>query len=311
MTAPPTLDAAAAPHLEADGPSMTRLMWDVLFGLLPVIAVALWTFGAAAALQLSVCLAAALLTEAVCSRLRGRRVPLLDGSAAITGLILACSLPPGLPWYAGALGGVVAVGLGKAVFGGLGQNVFNPAMVGRAFLMACFPVMMTRWRAPGTVDALSGATPLAAARFEGVATPLEPLLTGQVPGSLGETSAAAILLGGLWIFVRGAGDWRPCAGMLVAVAGIAALSSSPLGVAGHLLSGGVMLGACFIVTDPVTTPLSARGRWLFGLCCGGLVMLIRLHGGYAEGVMFAVLLCNAATPLIDRLTMPRPLGGVA
>jgi electron transport complex protein RnfD len=301
------------------GSTTRRMMIDVLVALLPVVAVSIWLFRGDAVRVVLLCVAVAYGSEAIACRMRNRKFTLNDGSVLITAVLLAMSLPPQLPTFAICLGTFVAVALGKQAFGGLGHNLFNPAMVGRAFLMACFPAAMTQWTAPATVpsaiDAVSTATPLAAAKFSGEFSDLGPLLTGNVAGSLGETSAIAIVLGGLWLLWRRAGDWRLTIGMLVGVS-IAAIaemalrgSKASFGMVSHLSSGGVLLAAFFIVTDPVTTPLSVRGRWCFGLFVGIVVMVIRLFAGYPEGVMFAVLLGNAVTPLINQWTMPTPVGG--
>jgi electron transport complex protein RnfD len=232
------------------------------------------------------------------------------------------------------LGGMAGVGLGKLIFGGLGQNLFNPALVGRAFLQASFPTSITTWSAPvqpggffsvppslfapplmsAKVDAMSAATPLGLAKFESQLTDLGPLLLGNTAGSLGETSAALLLVCGVWLAVRRMFDWRLPVSTLLSVAifsGILHLVSPqgypPPGF--MLLSGGLLFGAIFMVTDPVTTPTTPRGAWIFGAGVGALVVLIRLFGGLPEGVMYAILLMNAVTPHITRHTQPRPLGG--
>jgi electron transport complex protein RnfD len=311
----PRLETIAGPHIVHPGLSTRSMMGDVVIGLSPPLLAALFYFREVALQQLVVCLVCAWATEFVCCRMRGRKSTLIDGSATVTALIFALSLPPLLPWYATAIGMFTAVALGKMVFGGLGFNVFNPAMVGRAFLMLSFPIEMTSWAAPVTVDAITRPTPLAAAKFSGEITELSPLFFGNVPGSLGETSALAILAGGLWILWRRAADWRLTVGTIVGVASIALLQSltsepsrSP-GVLGHLCAGSVLFAAFFIVTDPVTSPLTRRGRWSFGLLVGVLTMMIRWFGGYPEGVMFSVLLANAVVPLIDRATPTTPVGG--
>jgi len=315
----PDIETTPGPHL-VDRPFTTRrMMVDVLIGLAPAMAAAVWFFRQHAVIQVAVCVAAALATEAVFCWARRRKPSLLDGSAVVTGVILAFSLPPKLPLYATVMGAVAAIGLGKMVFGGLGYNIFNPAMVGRAFLMACFAGPMTSWVAPKTLDAMTTATPLAGAVSKVAAavipTSLVPLLTGNVSGCLGETSAAMILLGGLWVLIRRAGDWRLTAGMLLGVSLVAGIeqlakpAGHSLGVAGHLAAGGAMLAAFFIVTDPVTTPLTRLGRWIFGLGVGILVVLIRLFSNLPEGVMYAVLVMNAVSPLLNRWTAPRPVGG--
>ena len=315
-TAPrPQLETTAGPHIVHPGLSTRSMMRDVLIGLAAPLLAALYFFRAAALQQLVICLLGAWATEYICCRMRGQKSTLVDGSVTVTALIFALSLPPLLPWYATAIGMFTAVALGKMVFGGLGFNVFNPAMVGRAFLMLSFPIEMTRWAAPLTVDSITRPTPLAAAKFSGEITELSPLFFGNVSGSLGETSALAMLAGGLWILWRRAADWRLTVGMIVGVASMAflqSLTSDPsrsLGVLRHLCAGSVLFAAFFIVTDPVTSPLTRKGRWIFGLLVGALTMLIRWFGGYPEGVMFSVLLANAVVPLIDRATPTTPVGG--
>lgn len=311
----PPLETIAGPHIVHPGLSTRSMMQDVLVGLAAPVLAALYFFRTAALLQLVVCLVCAWATEWLCCRMRGRRSTLADGSVTVTALIFALSLPPLLPCYATAIGMITAVTLGKMVFGGLGFNVFNPAMVGRAFLMLSFPIEMTNWAAPITVDAVTRPTPLAAAKFSAQMTDMSPLFFGNVAGSLGETSALAVLVGGLWLLWRRAADWRLTIGMIAGVAAVALLQSltsdpsqSP-GVLRHLCAGSVLFAAFFIVTDPVTSPLTRNGRWMFGLLVGILTMTIRWFGGYPEGVMFSVLLSNAVVPLIDRATPTTPVGG--
>jgi Na+-translocating ferredoxin:NAD+ oxidoreductase subunit D len=316
VTQEPKLETAAGPHLFDSSTSTKRMMWDVLLGLIPAALCALWYFRGFAVLQLAVALATALATEWAFCRLRGKKTTLMDGSVAITAVLLVMSLPPRLPIYATVIGTFVAVALGKMLFGGLGHNIFNPAMVGRAFLMACFPALMTQWALPVTVDATTKATPLAQSRFDQTVVEVGPLLTGDgVSGSIGETAAIPILVGGLFLLWRRSADWRLTVGMLASGALIALAdqlfsdNEASLGVIGHLCSGGFMLGAFFIITDPVSTPVTIKGRWCFGIGVGVLTMIIRLFAGYPEGVMFAVLVGNACTPLLNRWTMPTPLGG--
>ena len=311
----PPLETIAGPHIVHPGLSTRSMMRDVLIGLAAPVLAALYFFRTAALQQLAICLVCAWFTEMICCRMRGRKSTLSDGSVTVTALIFAMSLPPLLPWYATAIGMFTAVALGKMAFGGLGFNVFNPAMVGRAFLMLSFPIEMTSWAEPLTVHATTQATPLAAAKFSGQMTEVAPLFLGNVSGSLGETSALALLVGGLWILWRRAADWRLTVGMLAGIAAIAFLQSltsdsphSP-GVVRHLCAGSVLLAAFFIVTDPVTSPLTRNGRWIFGLLVGVFTMMIRWFGGYPEGVMFSVLLANAIVPLIDRATPTTPVGG--
>jgi electron transport complex protein RnfD len=319
-TGPRGFLVSSAPHLAA-GATTRWIMFQVVLAMTPMFLVAVWLYHLNAVVLCVTTVAACLLTEAVFNRARGRSLAsLTDGSAIVTGLILAFSLPPALRPYQAFIGGVVAIGLAKMVFGGIGQNLFNPAMVGRAFLMVCFPVAMTTWSEPGTlkiigVDAVTQATPLAAAKFHTASlAALWDLFVGKVGGCVGETSALAALIGGLYLVIRRVADWRQPLGMLGAAAIFAAIAhaSAPdqyAGVLYHLNSGALMFGAFFIATDYVGAPVTPWGRLIFGVGAGLLVMLIRLFGGYPEGVMYAILIMNALTPLIERWTTPTPFGG--
>nr|VFK23585.1 MAG: electron transport complex protein RnfD [Candidatus Kentron sp. MB]VFK27957.1 MAG: electron transport complex protein RnfD [Candidatus Kentron sp. MB]VFK74478.1 MAG: electron transport complex protein RnfD [Candidatus Kentron sp. MB] len=310
-----------------------QAMWDVLYALIPVICAALWFFGLSAALVLVATVAGALITERLFSpSSRDVRIR-TDASTLVTGLLLGVTLPPSLPLWMAFVGGVVAIGLGKLVWGGLGQNLFNPALVGRAFLMAAFPTAMTTWAPHGNadtffavyasnfalplmsagVDGATAATPLALIKFHHEMPPLLPLFLGNVPGSAGETSGLLILLGGVYLLLRQVIDWRILVGLLGSVAVLSGLLywfdptcyPDPLVT---LLSGGLLFGAVFMATDPVTSPITPKGALFFGIGIGMLVVLIRGFGGYPEGVMYAILLMNATTPLIERLTQPRAFG---
>jgi electron transport complex protein RnfD len=273
------------------------------------------------------------LTEHLLCKAARRASSVGDLSAVVTGLLYALTLPPHLPLWMVALGGVVAVALGKMLFGGLGGNVFNPALVGRAFLQAAFPVAMTHWwpafnadrfaalPSPSLTlpfaqplhDAVSAATPLAAFKFSHVDTAVVDLLLGNTAGALGETCALALLAGGVYLALRRVLDWRiPLALLGVVAAGsVIANLFDPARYATAefmLFSGGLMLGAWFMATDPVGAPLTARGRVLFGAIIGALVLVVRWWGGMPEGVMYAILLGNALTPLLDRVTRPRTYG---
>ena len=315
----PLLYVAPSPHLPGrEGAASARwMMLDVLIGLIPVVLVALYVFHWYAVKQLVVCVSSCLIAEFAFTAWRGKTSTLCDYSALVTGVILALSLPWSAPWYIGVVAGVVAIGLGKVVFGGLGQNIFNPAMAGRAFVMICFPAALgaAAYQAGGAaLDVLTRATPLTAAKQLGVTTSLGPLLAGTVNGSLGETSALACLLGGLYLCARRTASWEIPLGVLVSVAVIGGLvdllhAGRGFTFAHHLLGGALFFGAFFIATDPVSSPLTPKGKWIFGAGIGFFVMLIRLFSGYPEGVMFAVLLMNALVPLINRWTIPRPVGG--
>lgn len=306
-----------------------RIMGDVLIALVPPLAAAVWFFGIGAALVVAAATLGAAGTEWLLGG-RPRGGTLGDGSAAVTGLVLGLTLPPSLPLWMAFLGGAVAIALGKRAWGGLGHNLFNPALVGRAFLQAAFPIAITTWVPPGgplavyrgnfalpflqpAADAATAATPLNLMKFEGLREASAGLAWGAVPGSVGETSAVAILLGGLYLLARRAFDWRIPAGVLATVA--AASGVLHLVDPGRyptpafmLLSGGLLFGTVYMATDPVTSPLAPRGAWLFAAGIGLLVVLIRLWGGLPEGVMYAILVMNAATPLLDRATQPRAFG---
>lgn len=305
---------------------MRRVMIDVLIALTPAVATGIYVFGWHGAMQMGICVVSCLFFEALFQKLRGRPQTVGDLSAVVTGLILGMSIPWAAPWYVGVVGSAVAIIIAKMLFGGLGSNIFNPAMAGRAFLQACFAGQMTRYLLPGGVSPphaveivsqatgiVSQATPLTAGKFEQVAFPLKDLALGCINGSVGETGAIACLIGGLYLILRHSASWRIPLGMLAAAAVVAginqALTDTVLTVGHHLLAGGLMFGAFFIATDPATTPLSKRGRWAFGIGTGLLVMLIRLFANIPEGVMYAVLVMNMTVPLIDRWTVPRPVGG--
>jgi len=328
----PHLIVRPAPFFRA---AMTtqQAMLDVVYALAPVIGAALWFFGLSAALVLVATVAGAVVTSMLFSS-RSKRVGIrTDASTLVTGLLLGVTLPPPLPLWMAFVGGAVAVGLGKLVWGGLGQNLFNPALVGRAFLMAAFPTAMTTWVPHGNpdsfftvhasnfaiplmsagIDGMTAATPLALIKFHHEMPPLLPLFFGNVSGSPGETSGLLILLGGVYLLLRQVIDWRILVGVLGSVAALAALLylfdpsryPDPLVT---LLSGGLLFGAVFMVTDPVTSPTTPKGAMFFGIGVGMLVVLIRGFGGYPEGVMYAILLMNATTPLIERITQPRAFG---
>jgi electron transport complex protein RnfD len=237
----------------------------------------------------------------------------------VTGVILGLSLPWSAPWYVGVVASAVAIGFGKAAFGGLGQNIFNPAMVGRAFVMISFASSLgatSYVRPEASLEILTQATPLTAAKeLSGSIPQLWALFLGNANGSLGETSVLACLVGGIYLCLRRSAVWQVPVSMVASatlVAGIANLliPDTPLTVLQHLTSGALVFSAFFIATDPVSSPLTDRGQLLFGAGIGALVVVIRLFSNYPEGVVFAVLLMNAVVPLINRVTIPEPLGGL-
>ncbi|RME83627.1 MAG: RnfABCDGE type electron transport complex subunit D [Zetaproteobacteria bacterium] len=342
--------AVSSPHWHG-GDSIRRIMWDVVVALVPAFLVAVWLYGWLAVLVVGASVATAIVSEAAFLKARGLPVAprLADGSAVITGMLLGLMLPPTTVWWMVVAGAAFAIVVVKQSFGGLGYNLFNPAVSARVMLMVSFPAAMTQWAVPMPLgaahdwydfatawrvfahglgaldrwDAVSTATPLGAvdlALREGRSA-LEALSNwqasaafwGMEPGSLGETSAAAIVLGGIWLLWRNVITWHVPASYLLSLALCAAIAHALAperfpGVAFHWLSGGVMLAAWFVATDPVTSPSTPSGRLVFGAGCGVLTWLIRSFGNYPEGAMFAVMIMNAATPLIDRYLRPRVYG---
>jgi electron transport complex protein RnfD len=319
---------SSSPHIHS-GETTDRVMRQVIYALLPACAVAIYFFGWRALLVLALCTAGCMAVEAACQRMMGKEVTVSDGSAAVTGILLALNLPPASPWWLALVGAAAAIAIGKQVYGGLGYNPFNPALVARVVLLISFPVQMTTWTAPAPlfsgVDAVTTATPLGEMKTAvmltgklpaGLQGGLGSFFLGNMAGSLGEVSALALLLGAAWLLYRRIITWHiPVAflGTVVVLSGIFWLVNptrypSPLF---HLLTGGLMLGALFMATDMVTSPVTTRGMLVFGAGCGLLTVLIRLFGGYPEGVSFAILLMNSATPLIDRFTRPKKFGYVA
>jgi electron transport complex protein RnfD len=349
----PRLLLQSAPHVHSPL-TVRKAMLEVIIALIPATIAGIWLFGLPAAIVIGVCTVACLATEAISLYFRDKPVDLSDGSAFVTGLLLALTLPPSSPVWMCVIGSVVAISLGKHVFGGLGANMFNPALVGRVFLAISFPDLMTKWTAPiergvaMAADALTEATTAATAAADAVAeavtsattaataaatavvdaatsattgasamvdaataaTPLAqgltdgymPLLLGNHMGTIGETAAIALIIGGIYLIARRIIDWKLPASILVSVVVMALLfGQDPIF---HLLTGGLLLGAFFMATDWVTSPVTPKGRVVFGISIGVLIMVIRLWGSYPEGVTFAILLMNTATPLINEITRP-------
>lgn len=332
-----------SPHIS--GPLSTRrVMGDVIIGLMFPFAAAVYYFRLYAIILTAICVIACLITEYLCNLIRQRQKPaesLCDLSAVVTGIILAFSIPPAFPLWAAVIGSVFAIAIGKMVFGGLGSNIFNPAMAGRAFLTASFGMLMTTWTVPATIDpampkiglttntsysedaiARTQATPLAHSKeavktksgAKAVEKQLKAAFLGEVGGCLGETSALMIILGGLYMLVRKTISIHTPLAVLISTSVFAVIAYliNPqvyMSPQMHLASGGILLCAFFIATDPVTAPLSIKGMWIFGIGVGALTMLIRIIGEYPGGVMYSVLLMNCLTPLIDRFCKLTPAGG--
>lgn len=341
------IELNTSPHFKAKA-TTDQIMLNVVYATMPLCAFAVFTFGLSAFLLILTAPLACVLTEHLFCRLAGKESTVGDYSALITGILLALTLPPSLPLWMAAVGGFVSIALGKVLFGGLGHNPFNPALVGRAFLQAAFPVAITTWSPsfwpsvwsldrfthvllptlslpfmkaesavgyihPLSVDAFSGATPLTMMKFEHAMTPVSNLFFGMSPGSTGETSAFLILLCGSYLVARRMMDWRIPAGV---VGSAFVLSAVFYALAPDkypppfftLCSGGLMLGAVFMASDMVGSPTTPMGVWLYGILIGTITVAIRVLGGLPEGVMYAILLGNAMTPLINRYTQPRVYG---
>lgn len=306
------LTVSLSPHVHTTV-STRRMMWNVIIALMPALAVAVYTFGWPALRVTLISLAASMATEWICTRFMQRRpMTLTDGSVIITAILLAFNLPSILPWWMVVIGAVVAVAIGKMSFGGLGCNIWNPALVGRVFLLLSFPAAMTTWPEgiPSDGDAATGATILQAVNDGSLAASgnadLLDMALGRMNGSLGETGALAILAGLGWLLLTRTVSWH----IPVSVTGAAALLSWALG--GNplldILSGGLLLGACFMATDYVTSPMTRKGQLIYGTMIGIITIVIRRFGAYPEGMSFAILLMNSFTPLINRYCRPAVFG---
>jgi electron transport complex protein RnfD len=318
----------ASPHLKSPD-STPKIMWHVNASLVPIILVSVYYFGPSALYVIGAATLGSMGTE----YLFGPKKSLWDGSAAITGILLGLCLPAGFPLWMAFLGGAFGVAFGKLVFGGLGQNPFNPALVGRAFLQAAFPTAITTWpsgemawgalkgpnfgipllMSEGGADVVTAATPLGLWKFEGEITELLGLMIGRTGGSLGETSGILILICGGYLAARKYMNWRIPLGIFVTVfvfSEVLYLFNGEVYPPAFfmLFSGGLMLGAVYMATDMVTSPVTNTGSWIYAIGIGVLVVLIRVWGGLPEGVMYAILLMNALVPFIDRATQPRVFG---
>jgi electron transport complex protein RnfD len=327
-----TLNISTSPHI-TKGVTTDSIMLNVVLALIPVAVFAVFSFGLSALMVLLVATLSCVLTEHFLCHSSGRESTISDWSAVITGLLLGLTLPPNFPLWMAFCGGVISIALGKHVFGGLGYNVFNPALVGRAVLQAAFPVAITTWHpsfladrftafASSTfalpfmeprVDAVTSATPLAAFKFDQVVTDTQELALGLISGSTGETCALLIIAGGIYLAVRKMLNWRiPVAvlGSAFVLSGILYLVNSEVYPSPFfmLFSGGLMLGAIFMATDMVSSPITPLGVVIYGSMIGLLTIIIRIWGGLPEGVMYAILLANATSPHIDNLVRNRVYG---
>ena len=315
QTPEPITHVAPSPHVDQKAMTTRRMMTDVLIALTPLVVLSIVFFKQAAVIQLALCVGTCLIAEMMMTFLRRKPLSVFDASAVVTGVILALSLPATSPWYVTVIAGASAVILAKMLFGGLGQNIFNPAMVGRAFVMICFAQFLGAGAyvdADSGISAITQPTPMTVYSEGGEVPSLLALLLGNTNGSLGETCGLACLAGGLFLCFRRTAAWQIPAGVLLSTAvigGLLQLKGSEFTVLHHLLGGALLFGAFYIATDPVTSPITPKGRWIFGIGLGAMVMMYRELSGYPEGVMFAVLVMNAVTPLINRWTIPRPVGG--
>ncbi len=278
------------------------MMKGMLIALAPVTLFAIYSYRLNALLLILVSVAAAVASEALYQYLTKKPIKINDLSAIVTGLLLALTVSPSLPLYVVAAGAVFGIVIGKQLFGGYGKNIFNPALFGRLFIIYAFPGTMDPWLTP--VDGMATATPLQILRSEGALTPLMDLFLGTIPGSLGETSALLLLIGAAWLIYNRYANWRIPLSCLIAVIIVCLLTGQ--NVFFHLLSGSLLLGAFFMATDPITSPKTQIGRYIFGFGVGLIIMAMRLWGWLPEGTTFAILGMNLLVPLINRYTKPRP-----
>lgn len=307
------LVVSVSPHLHKDE-SVSKIMWMVILSLIPAGAAGVFIFGIQALWIIILGIISAVITEGVLQLLTRRKMTVLDGSAILTGLLLAYNLPPKVPFWLPIIGSSFAIAVGKQVFGGLGQNIFNPALVGRVFIMASWPKYMTTFIKPLNYDAVTSATPLAIIKEGKILENISSLdlFLGKKGGCIGEVCILALVLGAIFLLFRGYISWHiplnyiVTTGLVTYIFGQKGLFSGDWLF--HILSGGLILGAFFMATDYVTSPLTRKGQVIFGIGCGLITAIIRLWGGYPEGVSYAILMMNAATPVIDRYTKNRIYG---
>jgi electron transport complex protein RnfD len=309
------LIVSSSPHLRADD-SINRIMRDVVIALLPATLAGIYFFRMGAVKVILAAIIAAVVTEAVIQKVRKQPVTINDWSAVVTGLLLAFNIPATAPWWLPVIGSIFAIAIVKHTFGGLGHNFMNPALAARAMLLASWPVPMTNWVTPGA-DAVSTATPLAlisGTEAAGQALPsMVDLLIGNVGGCIGETSAILLILGGVYLIFRGVITPRIPVIYISTVAVLTFVLGGGFSLQYmiyQVLAGGLMLGAFYMATDYASSPVTPKGQVIYALGCGILTSIIRLYGGYPEGVSYSILLMNVAAPLIDKYTSPRVFGEV-
>ncbi len=314
---------SSSPHTHS-GASVRNIMLDVIIATIPAMLMSFWFFGFNAFRLIAVCVISCVIIEALCRKAMGRNVGITDLSAVVTGILLAFNLPPGLPSWMAVVGSFFAIVIAKQLFGGIGYNPFNPALIGRVVLLISFTGPMTTWSSwQAGPDMITTATPLGIVKMAFAAGQKVPFcfdsimikrfFIGDINGCIGEVSTAALLAGGIYLLMRRCISWHVpvfYAGTVAVFSGILwkinpALNMPP---SFHILAGGLVLGAIFMATDMVTTPVTKKGLIIFGIGCGILTMIIRKWGGYPEGVSFAILLMNAVTPLINKATRPRVFG---
>lgn len=313
---------SSSPHIR-DNARTSNIMRDVCIALVPALAASVFFFGVRALYITALCMIFSVGAEALWQKLTKKCVTVSDGTAAVTGMLLAFNLPVSAPWWICLIGSVFAIVVAKQFFGGVGHNFMNPALAGRAFLLASWPVIMTKWTLPHTTgflisaDVVSSATPLAILKNPdaGELPQLLDMFLGNIGGCIGETSALALLIGGIYLIARKVISARIPVTYILTVAVLTFIFpnaglTNVESVAYNVLSGGLFLGAFFMATDYVTSPITKRGQIIMGLGCGVLTFVIRRFGGYPEGVSYSILLMNVATPLIDRFTQPKPFGAV-
>ncbi len=309
------LVVSAAPHIRAPE-TTTQLMFLVIIALAPVTLIAFYFYKLLAVQVIAMAVIGAVGAEAAAQKLLKKPATIYDGSAAVTGLLLALTLPPKLPWWLPLIGGIVAILLGKTVFGGLGYNIFNPALVSRAILLLSWPQLLNKgYYKLWAVDTITKATPLYIMKLtregelqESASVFYKSFLISNTSGCIGEISALLLIAGGIFLIWRRVIRWRiPVTFLATVVLLSSALNADPLF---YFLAGGLLLGAFFMATDYVTSPITPRGQIIFGIGCGLITVLLRFYSGLPEGVMFAILFMNSLAPLLDKYTQPRKFGMV-